>query len=188
MIHRHEADKLFTEVFTAFPSYREYMEKQPDPNGTLDAWCKQIARCDPDSVRIVVARIVQGDVDLRSKYESKDMLGLSIRSKAERLSDERRKQQHMAKLSKQASRKELDDSESEVRDRGVRFGHAHSSARLFRAAVELGLITEDENAVMMSELTTWMRNGTGEIPKLNAKDRGAAEEYLRTRGFGARVA
>lgn len=80
-----EAEEQLKRVFTAFPSYRQFLRQLDEPNATLDAWIGMLTGCDLGDVTKVVDQMVSGDMDPTSQYQKPDMLPRNIRSAANEL-------------------------------------------------------------------------------------------------------
>mgnify|MGYP003633066824 FL=1 len=83
------AVKVYRSLFIAFPSYSHWIDKQDDPIATLDAWCRLLAACQPEDVKLVVDQILDGSLNPRQQYDKMDNLPLVIRSRSMRLKEDR---------------------------------------------------------------------------------------------------
>ena len=159
-MNQQEAEQQYQRIFAVFPSYREYLEQQPDPNATLDGWCEMLKRCKAADVVLVVDRIVGGEDPPRDDFTTKDMLPLTIRGRAGKIADDRAEAERVARL----------------RQQGTSRGSFQTVARwpIGRIAVTLGamrkrhLISKEENDQRMIDLLAW-DSGSSEPEWLDEK-------------------
>jgi hypothetical protein len=92
-----EAEQQLKRVFTAFPSYRQFLRQLDEPNATLDAWIGMLTACDAVDVTAIVDQIVSGDLEPTTQYQKPDMLPRNIRNGANDMRARRndRRQQDM---------------------------------------------------------------------------------------------
>ena len=86
-----EAKEQLNRIFTTFPSYAAYVRKQDDPVATVRAWCHLLKNCDSQDVIKTVDAALQGDFELRHKFDSLDMLPIVLRGRAMRLKEDRQR-------------------------------------------------------------------------------------------------
>lgn len=173
----HLAEKAFQRLFDAFPSYREFVVKEGSGNATLDAWCGMLTDCEAEDVEAVVDGMVRGQIELRSKYDTKDMLPLNIRGRARQRKDVRVRAERKRKQQEQSYYLTEENARSENQKRIVRFGDAMRLSRLAGAASDAGVITREENKEWLALILDWHMQG-GEKPELPEDVVKAGEQRL----------
>jgi hypothetical protein len=86
---RTEFNKWTDEWFTAFPDSLAWLERLPNPEGTLETWFKCLSRCNYQDVADAMVKIVVGDLAPLEAYQ-REQTALHVRAYAGRIADERR--------------------------------------------------------------------------------------------------
>ena len=141
-----EAVKMYRTLFVAFPSYSHWIDKQDDPIATLDAWCRLLAACQTEDVKLVVDQMLDGSLNPRQQYDKMDNLPLVIRSRSMRLKEDR---ERFDKVNAMAS----DSNERRKENQ-----HLHSMPELFKEvrrnnkSVKEGLMSEEERDELLLDI------------------------------------
>lgn len=148
-----EARQLYRALFTAFPSFKDYLDRLEDGEATYRVWCEMLAKVEYDHGVEVVALLKSGDRKLPEAYD-RDRLPLLLRSYAQRIADDRAKAEANEKLQQESQRRRVIRSDSPWRHNlGSILNDARESGRRLRD----GEITEAENARIVDELRTKAR-------------------------------
>lgn len=144
-----EAEEQLKRVFTAFPSYRQFLRQLDEPNATLDAWIGMLVGSDAGDVGEVVDLIVRGDMEPTTQYQKPDMLPRNIKAAANerrgRRNDKRRQEaKYHTALEKIRS---TDDRYRFTSGEAVRLGSLSREKK----------ITPEENKERMEVLLRWDR-------------------------------
>ena len=166
MMKADEAKKQFGRICVAFPSYREFLAGSETGNQTLTAWAEMLVACDPVAVVQVVDGMVSGEIELRGQYETKDVLPITIRNKANSIRDERLRAERNAEVIQQAAQKVEHQSDPVKVDQATRFGRGFRLAMVLGAAVEAGSLTKDDNDVYVAAICKWVKTGDGSIVRV----------------------
>lgn len=84
-----EAVDIFDRLFTAFPSYREWLLRCSDSRKTYDTWRRMLSSVSHADASVAVERIIDGDLEMPEAYE-RDQLPVRLRSYARRIEQDRR--------------------------------------------------------------------------------------------------
>ncbi len=147
-----QAENQFLRVFTAYPSYRPFLESAGDSNATLDAWCKIISECDEDDVEAVVDEIISGKREAVGRYEKPDLLPFNLRAEA------------MARKTKRVNAQNQDEKYHQpVREKRLgAYGRKETSSLAVKlgAMVKAKKITREEGAERLDYLIdVWDKGG-----------------------------
>ena len=148
MIKR-EAEELIGTFFLAFPQFRKWLNDTPDPNATLDVWCRTLEPVDQREAAAIVEEMSNGVFPVPAGYE-RDQLAIKIRREAlDRAAERERKQTQRDKYHNQAKGAWDKIANDRVGHIAIELG----------VAVREGRITSEENATRLEELLAWDKGG-----------------------------
>ena len=93
-----DAKREFRRLVVAYPRIEEYLAELSDGNATRDAWCRMLSDIEARDVIEVVDGMCSGQIPVRSDYEAKGDLGISIRTKALAVATKRLQSERMRAL------------------------------------------------------------------------------------------
>ena len=76
-------------VFSLYPSFREYVDRQDDSIATLRAWCRLLESYDEQDLIAVVDLICAGKIEVKSRWSKPDELPWIIAAHCRKMSEDR---------------------------------------------------------------------------------------------------
>lgn len=151
---RREFDKWAEEWFTAFPDSQAWLNKLPNPAGTLETWFKCLSRCCYADVAEATARIIMGDLQSVEAYQ-REQTALHIRAYAGRITDDRNKRQKQTREHEKFQR----GRERNRNDHGPTMGSMFKAILQFREEAEAqGLEGVCVTEYASEKLEAWMQS------------------------------
>jgi hypothetical protein len=151
-----EAQAIFERLFVAFPYWGEYLEKQPNTQGTMGEWCRMLSAVKKEHADAAVGKWLSGEIEPPDKPWEVGMLPLKIRAMAGKIADAAAKRQKTEAMERMTEER-LQTVKRSTFPRLLRMSLV--SGYMLRD----GLITEERNSEILADLMRQLESKTDEV-------------------------
>lgn len=137
-------------IFIVMPSVKKWIEATDEPNATLNAWISMLEGCNMDDLEHIVSKVVSGELEAIGQWDKPDVLPRVLKRYASDRASRRNAKEHQQEKYHNNSRGLMSEVlQSKYGSFAVSVGYLVREKK----------ITEEQNRILLDELSFWDKGG-----------------------------